>query len=255
MIIRRDKNLDFKTQIENILKHPTMSLKSKGLLIWVLSMPDDFILTSKEVSKYNRAYPISIYPSFDELESLGYIKSNILDKSVHREDTSYTVYDYPQPVVSIQHKIRVQEERKMSDATKNFIKRYLKPKRHFKRVEPISKIYDRMINPEYPVEWDLICDYILDSLTYDEFLQTEYWEIISYYIKITRNFTCEECGKKFDIMSKLNVHHKTYEHHGEEHKPEIIENDLELLCENCHENFHKQLNKLLNINDTKDSEV
>ena len=249
MIIRKNTDLDFKSQIENILEHPTMSLKSKGLLIWVLSMPDNFVLTGKEVAKHNRAYPISIYPSFDELESLGYIKSNTQDKIIPNDEKTYIVYDSPQPVVSIQHKIRLDHERKMSDATNLFIKQYLRPNKHFKRNESISKIYDRMIHPYYPVEWDQICDYILDSLTYDEFLSTEYWEIISYYIKITRNFTCEKCGKKYNIMSKLNVHHKTYSHHGEEHKPEVIENDLELLCENCPDNFHKRLDKLIREGD------
>ena len=250
MIVRKDTNCDnFKLEIENILKHPTMSLKSKGLLIWVLSMPDNFILTGKEVAKYNKAYPLQIYSALDELEELGYIKSNIDDKNAFRDDITYTVYDSPQPVVSIQHKRRKDIEHKMSDATNIFIRRYLKPNRHFKRTASIHEIYDKMIHPYYPVEWDQICDYILDSLTYDEFLSTEYWEIISYYIKITRNFTCEKCGKKYNIMSKLNVHHKTYAHHGEEHKPEVIENDLELLCENCHDNFHKRLDKLIREGD------
>lgn len=244
MIVRSEPT-EFNNAILGIIKHPKLSLKSKGLLLWCLSQDDNFILTAKEVAKYNKAYPLGIYSSLDELESFGYIKSNILDKNVFVDDTTYTVYDTPQADVSIHHKIRLEKERKASDATNLFIKRYLKPNRHFKRIEPISKVYDHMIHPEYPVEWDLICDYILDSLTYDEFLQTEYWEIISYYIKITRNFTCQCCGKKFNIMSKLNVHHKTYEHHGEEHKPEVIQSDLELLCEDCHLDFHKRLNKLL----------
>lgn len=247
MIIRQNKDLDFKSQIENILKHPTMSLKSKGLLLWVLSMPDNFVLTGKEVAKYNRAYPIGIYSAFDELEGLGYIKSNVDDKNVFRDDITYTVYDYPQPDISIQHKKRTDLERKMSDATNLFIKRYLKPNKHFKRCASIHELYYIMTHPKHPVEWDLICNYILDSLTYDEFLSTEYWEIISYYVKITRDFTCESCGKKFNIMSKLNVHHETYARHGEEHKPEVIEEDLKLLCEECHHEYHKRLNTLLGV--------
>lgn len=251
-MIIRSENLDFNDTILNILNNTRMSFKSKGLLLWILSQPNDFILTGKEVSKRNKIYPIGLYSSFDELESLGYIKSNIYDSNIPQDEITYTVYDKPISLVSVQHKKRIAEERAMNDATFNFIKRYLKPNRHFKRVDSISNIYHNMINPTspggvpLPVDWSQVCDYILDSLTYDEFLSTEYWEIISYYVKITRNFTCESCGKRILIMSKLNVHHKTYDHHGEEHRPEIIENDLSLLCEDCHKEYHIKINQIMN---------
>ena len=36
----------------------------------------------------------------------------------------------------------------------------------------------------------------------------------------------------------VDVHHKTYEHHGQEHR---YLGDLVLLCRNCHSKFHDKL--------------
>ncbi len=249
-MIIRSENISHYDVIHRILNHSKMSFKSKGLLLWILSQPDDFILTGKSVARHNKIYPVQLYSSFDELESLGYIKSNINNSDVDCWNTIYTVYEEPIALVSVQHKKRIAKERAMTEATQNFIKVYLKPNKHFKKKDSISSIYEHMINPKYPdgtpiiIDWDQVCDYILDNLTYEEFLHTMYWEIISHYIKIKRNFTCNRCGETYHLMSKLNVHHNTYIHHGEEHKPEVIDDDLELLCYKCHIKHHGEINRI-----------
>lgn len=43
---------------------------------------------------------------------------------------------------------------------------------------------------------------------------------------------CQACGN--DKYSDLIIHHVSYAHYGQE-KP----NDLRLLCENCHNEFHR----------------
>lgn len=47
------------------------------------------------------------------------------------------------------------------------------------------------------------------------------------------DYRCSRCGYKF-YRAKLHVHHKTYKNIFKE-EPE----DLELICESCHEVEHK----------------
>lgn len=69
------------------------------------------------------------------------------------------------------------------------------------------------------------------SLPYSEFLETRYWKLISHIVKIDKGFACELCGSK----EHLEVHHTSYEHHGDEaHHLE----DLICLCHKCHSKQH-----------------
>jgi len=75
----------------------------------------------------------------------------------------------------------------------------------------------------------------LSCLSYNEFLQTKYW-------KIVREFAIEKACKRCELcysQTKLNVHHKTYDHHYEEHK--YYKTDLIVLCQECHSKFHNKL--------------
>lgn len=75
----------------------------------------------------------------------------------------------------------------------------------------------------------------ISDLTYREFLTTNYWKLVrSLCLKKAEN-KCELCfsGKK------LNVHHKTYKHHYQEHK--YYKTDLIVLCESCHSIFHNKI--------------
>ena len=91
---------------------------------------------------------------------------------------------------------------------------------------------------EQIVDWALIFEYINSEMTYEQFLNTEYWLIITQYLKKQSNFTCCDCGRKFTVTKQLNVHHLTYENHGREHLTEVQQSDLVVLCEDCHKNRH-----------------
>lgn len=67
---------------------------------------------------------------------------------------------------------------------------------------------------------------------YQEFLETDYWKNVRETKISMSGYKCQLCGSK----SNLNVHHNSYEHHGQEHKH--LE-DLVVLCRECHEVFHK----------------
>lgn len=67
--------------------------------------------------------------------------------------------------------------------------------------------------------------------SYEEFLQSDYWQQVRYWILERDGHTCQSCG----AMIRLEVHHLTYEHHGEEH---LHPEDLVTLCRDCHAREH-----------------
>lgn len=79
--------------------------------------------------------------------------------------------------------------------------------------------------------------YIRNCYSYDkykEFLNSEYWKIIS-FCKRTKVGKCQFCGTK----NNLAVHHKNYKKiHGREHIQNNIDNEMVCLCWECHEKVH-----------------
>lgn len=71
----------------------------------------------------------------------------------------------------------------------------------------------------------------LRSLPYYKFLKTDYWKKVRSIVLERDRFLCQECFGK----DRLEVHHRTYEHHGHEH--EHLQ-DLITLCRNCHGRQH-----------------
>lgn len=78
---------------------------------------------------------------------------------------------------------------------------------------------------------------------YKKFLESKYWTDVVALVRIRDGGVCTSCGTtKF-----LTTHHKTYEHHREEH--EHLE-DLITLCWPCHKTEHIRLRRE-KINDRK----
>lgn len=74
----------------------------------------------------------------------------------------------------------------------------------------------------------------LKEMKYEDFLQTDYWKMVSEQARINAHYKCQLCGCN---DKKLNVHHNTYEHRGEEFKHM---EDLICLCEDCHNFYHSK---------------
>lgn len=101
------------------------------------------------------------------------------------------------------------------------INKLLKYKTNFKTV---ALILDSIDIPT-------LCNSI-KAMDYRDFLFTSYWRYVR-HIKIRQaKCKCQMCGKKHTL---LNIHHKTYIHHGLEH---LYLNDLIVLCEKCHKKIH-----------------
>ena len=73
----------------------------------------------------------------------------------------------------------------------------------------------------------------LRAMPYGEFLQTPYWWMVRNFVVATRGARCCKCGESW--LVRINVHHRTYEHRGEEF--DHLE-DLDVLCEECHSGIH-----------------
>ena len=75
---------------------------------------------------------------------------------------------------------------------------------------------------------------ILKAYEYKHFLKTLYWRIIRDYLLSTREQICD-CGSKH----LLDIHHKSYGHHGWEH---LYLDDLIFMCMECHKKRHNITN-------------
>lgn len=77
---------------------------------------------------------------------------------------------------------------------------------------------------------------IFKEMPYNIFLNTYYWQSISNYKKQQSNNKCQLCSSKL----LLNTHHNNYKNKGSEYRNL---NDLIVLCNKCHVNFHKNKDK------------
>jgi 5-methylcytosine-specific restriction endonuclease McrA len=79
----------------------------------------------------------------------------------------------------------------------------------------------------------------LKRLSYNDFLFTAYWKIITAHVKSKKGSHCCACP----VTDGLEVHHRTYENHGRE--IETWESDLNPFCGRCHSIFHTVTNKTI----------
>ena len=71
---------------------------------------------------------------------------------------------------------------------------------------------------------------------YERLLKSDYWKGYSYSLIKERNFTCEDCGRRFyNERNKLQVHHLVYRDVNPwSYNPD----EVVVLCEECHKKRH-----------------
>lgn len=71
---------------------------------------------------------------------------------------------------------------------------------------------------------------------YERLLKSDYWKGYSYSLIKERNFTCEDCGRRFpNERNKLQVHHLVYRDVNPwSYRPD----EVIVLCEECHRKRH-----------------
>lgn len=120
--------------------------------------------------------------------------------------------------------------------TNQYIIDYLTPNKMWdNNILPIERTR-QIVGVKKYIDYTMVANHI-KSMSYSDFLNTPYWAAISDYKKFKSNYKCALCGSKKDLAT----HHKSYERHGYEHERNVIEEDLIVLCKDCHSKFHDKI--------------
>ena len=96
-VFRVEKNKGYTVMSNYHLRNHTLSLKAKGLLSQMLSLPDDWDYTLQGLAQINKESIDAIREAVRELERAGYIKrSRERDERGCLRGTIYTIYEQPQ---------------------------------------------------------------------------------------------------------------------------------------------------------------
>ena len=97
-VFRIEKTRDYTVMSNHHLRNVRLSLKSKGLLSMMLSLPDDWNYTTRGLTKICKEGTDSIGSALKELERAGYIVRNRLRDSKGKiVDVEYVIYETPRP--------------------------------------------------------------------------------------------------------------------------------------------------------------
>ncbi len=101
-VFRIDKTRDYTVMANHHLRNKSLSLKAKGLLSLMLSLPDDWDYTTKGLAMICKDGVDSICSTVRELESAGYIqRRRIRDGHGRLAEIEYTILEQPaEPEIS-----------------------------------------------------------------------------------------------------------------------------------------------------------
>ena len=95
-VFRVEKNRGYTVMSNHHLRNKVLSLKAKGLLSQMLSLPEDWDYTLKGLSLINRESIDAIRTAVWELEKAGYIRREQgRDPKGKMADMVYTIYEQP----------------------------------------------------------------------------------------------------------------------------------------------------------------
>ena len=97
-VFRIEKTRDYTVMSNHHLRNAGLSLKSKGLLSMMLSLPEDWNYTTRGLAKICKEGVVAIGGALRELEAAGYIvRHQMRDRQGRISDTEYVIYEQPQP--------------------------------------------------------------------------------------------------------------------------------------------------------------
>ncbi len=95
-VFRVEKSRDFTVMSNFHLKDKSLTLKAKGLLSMILSLPEEWNYTTRGLATICKEGVDSISATLRELESAGYIlRRRMRDAKGKITDTEYTIYERP----------------------------------------------------------------------------------------------------------------------------------------------------------------
>ena len=97
-VFRIERTRDYTVMSNHHLRNVALSLKAKGLLSMMLSLPDDWNYTTRGLAKICKEGVDAIGGALRELEREGYIvRHQLRDAQGRISDTEYVIYEQPQP--------------------------------------------------------------------------------------------------------------------------------------------------------------
>ena len=97
-IFRIERTRDYTVMSNHHLRNGKLSLKAKGLLSMMLSLPEDWNYTTRGLAKICKEGVDAIGGALRELETAGYIvRHQLRDRQGRISDTEYVIYEQPQP--------------------------------------------------------------------------------------------------------------------------------------------------------------
>ena len=96
-VFRVEKTRDYTVMANHHLKNRDLTLKAKGLLSVMLSLPDDWDFTLKGLARINREGIDAIREGIRELEQAGYVmRHRVRDERGKLRGNEYVIYERPQ---------------------------------------------------------------------------------------------------------------------------------------------------------------
>ena len=97
-VFRIERTKNYTVMSNYHLRDKALSLKSKGLLSIMLSLPEDWNYTTRGLAKICKEGVDAIGGALRELEAAGYIvRHQLRDRQGRISDTEYVIYEQPQP--------------------------------------------------------------------------------------------------------------------------------------------------------------
>ena len=97
-VFRIERTRDYTVMSNHHLRNGKLSLKAKGLLSMILSLPEDWNYTTRGLAAICKEGVDAIGGALRELEAAGYIvRHQLRDKQGRISDTEYVIYEQPQP--------------------------------------------------------------------------------------------------------------------------------------------------------------
>jgi len=168
------------------------------------------------------------------MQILGYSSSYSCDYYIYHCEKCKSEEEMKAKIKQEEWHVQCEEKSKMR--TEQYICDYLNPNSSFKPYVKAGEKIKYIMGKDYFNNEDEI-KVAVRSMNYHDFLKTPYWDGVRSYKLERAKYRCELCNGE----GILNVHHKTYEHHGLEHLRTVADKDLIVLCKDCHEKFHDKL--------------
>lgn len=93
-VVRIEKNKNYTTIANYLFKDKELSLKAKGLLSLMLSLPEDWDYTIEGLTKLSKDGRDSVSSALKELEEHGYLsRYRLKDDKGRLGDSCYTIYE------------------------------------------------------------------------------------------------------------------------------------------------------------------